>query len=135
MTGWKLLAATPLLLVPLAVVGASVADGPELESSAPVLVLPAAEEPPVTMRREGAGRQPRPTVPRSDPAPAPDCSDDLDDDEQDDDELDDDGLDDDGEDGVLVVHPCPGAVGDDENDDDRGEGGEDDSDETGSDDD
>ena len=135
MRGWKVLAATPLLLVPLAVLGLSIADGPEQKASTPVMVLPAAtvEGPQVTMRRdeprgteddtEKRGQdlqepqpdpqpqpQPEPQPPvSSPPTPAPDPTTAPD--------CAPPGRDDD-DDGVEFVHPCPGAVGDDEDDDD-----------------
>jgi hypothetical protein len=105
MPEWKVVAVTPLLLVPLAVLGVSVADGPEHKAATPAMVLPAAavEGPQVTMRREKPTSRPQPQ-PR--PAPKGDCT------------GHDPGNDDDDDDGVEFVHPCPGAVGDDEGDDD-----------------
>jgi hypothetical protein len=133
MHGWKVAAATPLLLVPLAVLGISIADGTEHKAETPAMVLPAAavEGPRVTMRREEPPRRgregddtnardpapsgtPAPQTPPSqapptDPVPDQDC---------DDHDHNDDGDDDRDDDGVEFVHPCPGAVGDDEDDDD-----------------
>jgi hypothetical protein len=128
MRGWKVLAATPLLVVPLAVLGISIADGPEQKASTPAMVLPAAavEGPTVTMRPEkprqddddpqqddpapptAPAGQEKPSStqePQPDPAPDQDCAGH-------------DPQDDDDDDGVEFVHPCPGAVGDDEDDDD-----------------
>lgn len=92
--GWKLLAASLLLLVPVVPVAMAVQGSPEPQKPRAAIVLPAAVEAPRVVL------QPAPA-----PAAQPDCGaeDDDDDDE-----------------GVLVVHPCPGAVGDDEDDDDRG---------------
>ena len=141
MRGWKVAAATPLLLVPLAVLGISIADGPEHKAGTPAMVLPAAtvEGPRVTMRRtepprrererdDTNGRDPAPsgtTTPQSTPQPrgtptpqSPPSQEPPPDPVPDQDCDDHDHSDDGDDDGVEFVHPCPGAVGDDEDDDD-----------------
>lgn len=130
---WKVLAATPFLLIPLAVAGISVGDGIEHRESRPTVVLPSLTQgPQVTMRPLSPGKaepgkgdagkgDPGKGDPDADPGgPSPDrpgpdrqgppreaeltCTHDDDDDDDQDDE-------------VEVVTPCPDAVDDDDDDD------------------